>query len=91
MANDMFRGVAVAFAVVPLLILPTGLVAQVIERISLDSDGHQGDGASWVPTSTRVVSADGRFVVFSSDAANLVENNNAMEHQGISRITSSFG
>lgn len=74
MANDMLKAVGVAFAVVPLLILPTGLVAQVVEQISLDSDEHQGDGASSVPPATRVVSANGRFVVFSSDAANLVSN-----------------
>jgi Tol biopolymer transport system component len=45
---------------------PTG----VTERISLDSTGNQSNGTSSVPS----VSADGRFVVFQSDATNLVPN-----------------
>ena len=39
-------------------------------RLSLALDGTQGNGAS----SQAVISADGRFVAFSSDASNLVEN-----------------
>src|SRR6266481_3566753 len=37
-------------------------------RVSVASDGTQGNGASVVPT----ISADGRFVVFRSNAGNLV-------------------
>lgn len=74
MANNIAKAVAVAIAAAPFLMLPAALAAQGVERISLDSDEQQGTGASWVPQSTRVVSADGRFVVFSSDAANLVAN-----------------
>jgi Tol biopolymer transport system component len=38
------------------------------EQVSVDSAGNQGDSASYDPT----LSADGRFVVFYSDATNLV-------------------
>jgi signal peptidase I len=38
------------------------------ERVSVDSAGSQGDGGSGKPA----ISADGRFVAFESDAANLV-------------------
>ena len=55
--------------------LPTA-AAQVIERISVDSNENQATGHSTIPQSTRVVSNDGRFVVFSSDATNLVPNDN---------------
>ena len=37
-------------------------------RISVDSGGNQSDGASYFP----VISADGRFIAFSSDGTNLV-------------------
>ena len=59
----------------PAVMLSTA-AAQVIERISLDSDEVQATGSSTLPQSTRVVSTDGRFVVFSSDASNLVANDN---------------
>jgi Tol biopolymer transport system component len=39
-----------------------------IERVSVASDGTQADGASFAET----ISADGRYVVFASDANNLV-------------------
>jgi len=39
------------------------------ERVSVDSSGNQANGSSYYPPS---VSADGRFVAFSSDASNLV-------------------
>ena len=63
-----------AFVVVTAGVLANPVSAQVIERISVDSNENQGTGASWVPQSTRVVSTDGRFVVFSSDADDLVAN-----------------
>jgi Tol biopolymer transport system component len=40
----------------------------ITERVSLSSSGEQADGWSFVP----VVSPDGRFVTFDSDATNLV-------------------
>jgi len=42
--------------------------AQLTERVSVASDGTQGDADS----SGGALSADGRFVAFGSDAANLV-------------------
>ena len=39
-------------------------------RASVDSNGDEADGDSW----TAAISADGRFVVFSSDADDLVAN-----------------
>ncbi len=39
-----------------------------IERISVSSEGNEGDGYSSAPS----ISADGRYVSFSSDATNLV-------------------
>ncbi len=66
---------AVILAVI-LLILPAVAKAQVLERISLDSAENQADGVSTVPQSTRVLSDDGRFVAFSSDATNLVTSDN---------------
>ena len=47
------------------------------ERVSLASDGAQSNGDSF----TGALSADGRFVVFSSDASNLVER----RHQRLPR------
>jgi len=46
----------------------TGLTA----RVSVASDGAEAAGASQMPS----MSADGRYVVFSSDAANLVPDDN---------------
>ena len=42
----------------------------ITERVSVGSNGEQAEGTS-LPTS---ISPDGRFVVFNSDAPNLVEN-----------------
>lgn len=39
-------------------------------RISVNSNGIQGNGNSWNPS----VSADGRYVAYSSEATNLVDN-----------------
>ncbi len=41
-----------------------------IERVSLDSNGIEGNGSSATPS----ISADGRFVVFKSESSNLVPN-----------------
>lgn len=58
------------------MVLPAVVMAQVFERISLDNNKNQANGDSTIPHSTRLVSADGRFVVYSSDATNLVKNDN---------------
>ena len=39
-----------------------------IERVSVDAGGTQGNGASYTP----LISADGRYVAFASEASNLV-------------------
>ena len=39
-------------------------------RVSIDSDGTQGDQHSWMPS----ISADGRYIAFHSRATNLVPN-----------------
>jgi Tol biopolymer transport system component len=41
-------------------------------RVSVASDGTQANNISWVPK----ISADGRYITFSSDATNLVSNDN---------------
>ncbi|WP_020639463.1 TolB family protein [Amycolatopsis balhimycina] len=43
-------------------------VAGVTTRVSVDRNGAEGNGASWAPS----ISADGRYVAFVSDSANLV-------------------
>jgi len=45
---------------------------QVIDRVSVNSAGVEGNGASILPASEWTVSAKGRYVVFESDADNLV-------------------
>jgi Tol biopolymer transport system component len=46
-------------------------------RVSVNSEGDQGNSLSWRPS----ISGDGRFVVFSSDASNLVpgDTNNSRD------------
>lgn len=41
---------------------------QVVKRVSVDSSGMEGNGQSYIPT----ISRNGRFIVFSSQANNLV-------------------
>lgn len=48
------------------------LVAETMQRVSVDVNGVQGDKDSDNPS----ISADGRFVVFQSEAKNLVPNDN---------------
>ncbi len=55
-----------------LLVIAGPAGAQTIDRISVSSSGQQADGDSFVAGSRRVVSADGRYVVFESTATNLV-------------------
>lgn len=50
-------------------------LSRVTERMSVASDGSQGNGASFIPSeSSASLSADGRFVTFHSWATNLVPN-----------------
>lgn len=46
------------------------LLTHKTTRISLDANGVQGNKSSWLPR----ISADGRYVSFSSEASNLVAN-----------------
>lgn len=59
-----------------------------MERVSVDSAGAEGDGASGQP----VISATGRFVAFRSLASNLVENDtntssDVFVHDRLSNVT----
>ena len=59
----------------PLLLWPSAGLAGVTERVSISSSGEEGNDSSVVEgwgDSPTAVSADGRFVVFSSSASNLV-------------------
>ncbi len=60
------NGAADVFVVLVRNDLPTGTV----ERVSVATGGGQADG----PSSVRRLSEDGRYVVFTSDATNLVSN-----------------
>ncbi len=57
-----------------LLLLPFGATAQVIERVSVSSDGVQANGESLLGGGKWQVSDDGRYVVFESNATNLVDD-----------------
>ncbi len=48
------------------------LVSGLTERVSVDSTGKEANGPSFHPA----ISADGRYVVFESDASNLVSGDN---------------
>ena len=45
---------------------------RVVARVSVASDGSQSDGDSSVFATVAAISADGRFIAFTSDATNLV-------------------
>ena len=60
----------------------------ITERVSISSNGIQGDGDSYYPT----ISADGRYVAFESDASNLVtdDTNGVMDvfvHDRLTGVT----
>ena len=48
----------------------------ITERVSVDSTGGEGDGESWYPS----ISGDGRHVVFTSSASNLVSGDTNNTH-----------
>ena len=67
--NRKYEALKPAIAGACLVLALTGQAAgQVTSRVSVDSGGVQGDFHSFLPS----VSADGRYVAFQSDAANLV-------------------
>ena len=68
------RPTAAAILLATIAVTAKPVDSQVIERINLNSDEIQSNSAGMVPKSTRVVSADGRYVVFSSIAGDLVED-----------------
>ena len=57
---------------VVMLVSPSNAAATVIERVSVDGVGNQSNGESRLPAGNFEVSAHGRYVVFESDASNLV-------------------
>jgi PKD repeat protein len=58
----------VVLAAVLALCVPFPLLAAPITRVSVASDGTEGNATSWSPA----VSTDARYVAFQSDASNLV-------------------
>src|SRR3954463_11514515 len=64
------RLIAVVVAAMTLAFTPTPIVAAggTTERVSVDNAGSQANSASTSPS----ISADGRYVAFTSDASNLV-------------------
>ena len=56
------------------LLLSWSASAQVIERVSVSSEGVQGNGVSRLGGGHWQVSDDGRYVVFESEASNLVDD-----------------
>lgn len=68
--NRLLRmGLVLAMIVANLaVVIPASAVYTQTARVSLADAGGQGDGPSWKPS----VSADGRYVAFESNAANLV-------------------
>lgn len=56
--------------------------AQTIERVSVSGDGLEGNGDSNLVSPKRAISADGRYVVFTSLADNLVPD----DHNGTADV-----
>lgn len=65
------KQVIVAAAAVMVQLAQGPLAAQTIERVTVSSEGVEANGDSFNPLFDGV-SADGRFVVFESDATNLI-------------------
>jgi len=68
----MKKPVIFAAAVVLVSGWAAGGGAQVIERVSVANDGSEANAVSIITGSRSSMSADGRYVVFESDATNLV-------------------
>jgi Tol biopolymer transport system component len=66
--DRFFRPLANVIGVLALLVLGAGAQAQEISRVSVSSAGVEGNNESSHPS----MSANGRFVLFKSDASNLV-------------------
>ena len=65
----LLNAVIIAVMAVPaILVQPASASTNVTERMSISSEGMEGDQASETPS----MSGDGRLVVFASDATNLV-------------------
>jgi len=65
----LLNAVVIAVLATPaVFIQPAAADSEVTERVSISSEGEQGNAASETPD----VSADGRMVVFTSEASNLV-------------------
>lgn len=62
----------IAVVVSAFLLIPRSADTQVIGRVSVDSSGVEANGWSSPNGRRTVMSDDGRFVVFQSDASNLV-------------------
>ncbi len=56
------------------IVVPGTVDARVLERVSVSTSGEQGNADSLVVGGRRVVTADGRYVVFTSHATNLVND-----------------
>src|SRR2546430_14359873 len=66
--SRMVAAIGLLSGVLALLATPTGASAGATERVSVNSAGNEVHGSSARPA----LSADGRFVAFESDAADLV-------------------
>jgi hypothetical protein len=69
----MKRAIVVVAAVVLVVGWAAAGRAQVIERVSVANDGSEANAVSIITGSRSSMSAGGRYVVFDSDATNLVE------------------
>src|SRR2546430_14943463 len=75
----LMAAIGLLASVLALLATPATTRAGTTERVSVDSAGNEWHGVSnnmpdpyWVSGSRPAISADGRFVAFSSSAAHLV-------------------
>ena len=66
--SKFLAGLVTSLIILSLVINPALAAAGDTTRVSVASDGAQGNGYSYHPS----ISADGRYVAFESDASNLV-------------------
>ncbi len=69
--QPFITSVFVVFAFTLNLLLFSGITFAATERVSVSSDGVEGDGYSYQPS----ISADGRFVAFESYSGNIIPVN----------------